>query len=89
MYIKFTNASPQHRGTQLALHKDLVISVHSNLVTREDGLVEQVTFLHCPPHGTWEVSDSFDSVVAQLNNEQQQPEGSTLGLKNCRAVKNW
>ena len=85
MYIKLINASPQHRGTQLALHKDLVISVHSNLVTREDGLVEQVTFLHCPPHGTWEVSDSFDSVVAQLNNEQQQPEGSTRAKKLPRS----
>jgi hypothetical protein len=29
--------------------------------------VEAVTFLHCPPHGTWEAEDSFDSVVAQLN----------------------
>jgi hypothetical protein len=36
-------------------------------VVREDGTVEAVTFLHCPPHGTWEAEDSFDSVIAQLN----------------------
>ena len=68
MYIKLTNATPAHKGTPLAIRKDLVVSVHHNTVTREDGSVEQVTFLHCPPHGTWEAEDSFDSVVSQLNN---------------------
>ena len=77
MYIKLTNASPAHRGTELAIRQDLVVSVHSSLVTREDGVVEQVTFLHCPPHGTWEASDTFDSVVAQLN--QDTPTSSTVG----------
>ena len=68
MYIKLTNATPAHKGTPLSIRQDLVISVHHNTVVREDGTVEQVTFLHCPPHGTWEAQDSFDSVVAQLNN---------------------
>jgi Icc-related predicted phosphoesterase len=69
MYIKLTNASPQHRGTDLALRKDLIVSVHNSTVTREDNTVELVTFLHCPPHGTWEASNSFESVIAQLNQE--------------------
>jgi Icc-related predicted phosphoesterase len=67
MYIKLTNATPAHKGTPLAIRQDLVVSVHHNTVVREDGTVEAVTFLHCPPHGTWEAQDSFDSVVAQLN----------------------
>ena len=67
MYIKLTNATPAHKGTPLAIRQDLVVSVHNNTVVREDGTVEQVTFLHCPPHGTWEAQDTFDSVVSQLN----------------------
>jgi hypothetical protein len=67
MYIKLTNATPAHKGTPLSIRQDLVVSVHHNTVVREDGTVEAVTFLHCPPHGTWEAEDSFDSVVAQLN----------------------
>jgi Icc-related predicted phosphoesterase len=67
MYIKLTNATPAHKGTPLSIRQDMVISVHNNTVVREDGTVEAVTFLHCPPHGTWEAQDSFDSVVAQLN----------------------
>jgi Icc-related predicted phosphoesterase len=68
MYIKLTNATPAHKGTPLAIRQDLVVSVHHNTVVREDGTVEAVTFLHCPPHGTWEAQDTFDSVVSQLNN---------------------
>lgn len=67
MYIKLTNASPQHRGNNIAINSEQVVTVHSSVVTREDGLVETVTFVFCPPHGTWEVSESYDSVVAQLN----------------------
>ena len=67
MYLKLTNASPQHRGNPIAIDRDLVVTAHSSEVTREDGLVEQVTFVFCPPHGTWEVSESFDHVLKQLN----------------------
>ena len=68
MYIKLTNATPAHKGTPLSIRQDLVVSVHHNTVVREDGTVEAVTFLHCPPHGTWEAEDTFESVVQQLNN---------------------
>jgi len=68
MYIKLTNAAPAHKGTPVSIRQDLVLSVHHNSVVREDGTIENVTFLHCPPHGTWETQDSFDSVIAQLNN---------------------
>ena len=67
MYIKLTNAAPAHKGTPVSIRQDLVLSVHHNSVVREDGTIEDVTFLHCPPHGTWETQDSFDSVIAQLN----------------------
>jgi hypothetical protein len=67
MYIKLTNASPQHRGNNIAINTDQIVTVHSSVVTREDGVVETVTFMFCPPHGTWEVSETYDSVVEQLN----------------------
>jgi len=67
MYIKLTNASPQHRGNNIAINSEHVVTVHSTVVTREEGTVETVTFVFCPPHGTWEVSESFDHVVSMLN----------------------
>ena len=74
MYIKLTNATPAHKGTPLAIRRDLVVSVHHNTIVREDGTVEPVTFLHCPPHGTWEAQDTFESVIAQLNGTVVEPE---------------
>ncbi len=68
MYIKLTNANPAHKGLPLSIRHDLVLSVHNNTVVRDDGTVEAVTFLNCPPHGTWEAQDTFDSVITQLNN---------------------
>jgi hypothetical protein len=67
MYLNLTNASPQHRGTKLAIDRELVVTAHTSQVTREDGLIEMVTFIFCPPHGTWEVSETFDQVIKQLN----------------------
>jgi hypothetical protein len=67
MYLNLTNASPQHRGTKLAIERSLVVTAHTSLVTRDDGVSETVTFLFCPPHGTWEVQESFEQVLKQLN----------------------
>lgn len=67
MYLNLTNASLQHRGTKLAIDRELVVTAHTSQVTREDGLIEMVTFIFCPPHGTWEVSETFDQVLKQLN----------------------
>jgi len=67
MYLNLTNASPAHRGTKLGINRDLVITLHNGIVTREDGTIESVTILFCPPHGNWEVQEDFDTVIAQLN----------------------
>jgi hypothetical protein len=67
MYLNLTNASPAHRGMKLSIDRDLVVTMHASLITREDGISEMVTFIFCPPHGTWEVQESFDEVLSQLN----------------------
>jgi hypothetical protein len=35
---------------------------------KENGIIENITYVFCPPHGTWEVEESLDEVVAELNN---------------------
>lgn len=66
MYLKLTNAAPAHQGTPIAIRKDLVVSMHQSTIVRDDGTVETVTFVHAPPHGTWECRDTFESVLEQL-----------------------
>jgi hypothetical protein len=66
MFIKLTNASPAHKGKQVAIRKDLIISVYRNIAIREDETVEEVTYVFAPPHGTWEVEESFETVMSRL-----------------------
>jgi hypothetical protein len=66
-FISLTNSAPAHRGNQIAIDKDLIVTIHNAMVTREDGLTEMVTYVFCPPHGTWEVSESYLQVLELLN----------------------
>lgn len=66
MFVKLTNASPAHKGKMVAIRKDLIISVYRNIAIREDESIEEVTYVFAPPHGTWEVEESFDKVMSQL-----------------------
>lgn len=63
MFVTLTNAHPLHRGNPVSLRQDLIVSVYANTQARDDGTIEQVTFVFLPPHGTWEVQESFDQVM--------------------------
>lgn len=67
MYITLTNAAEAHKGNRIAINADLISTIHESLVTRENGIKEQVTFVFCPPHGTWEVSEQLEDLVSVLN----------------------
>lgn len=69
MFLKFTNAVPEHKGNIVAIRKDAVISVRQGASLRDDGIPEIVTFIFCPPHGTWEVKEGIDQVLDMLNDE--------------------
>jgi len=66
MFLKLTNASLAHKGTTICIRKDLVVSIHNAVVVQEDDIMDAVTYVFCPPHGTWEVSESISEVLKQL-----------------------
>jgi hypothetical protein len=66
MFISLTNASPAHRGQKIGIKKDLIVTVFRHVAVREDQSVEEVTFIFAPPHGTWEVLESFEEVMNLL-----------------------
>ena len=67
MFISLTNASPLHKGKPVAIRKDLIVSVFSNIAIRDDDVVEEVTLVFAPPHGTWEVEETYEEVLTLLN----------------------
>jgi hypothetical protein len=64
-----TNAAEGHQGNKVAIRKDLVVSVHHKFETGDGGIISSKTFVFCPPHGTWEVSETIEKVVELLNQE--------------------
>jgi hypothetical protein len=69
MFITLTNATVTHKGNKISINTDLIATVYQtqNLAKMEDGIIENITYVFCPPHGTWEVEESLDDVVKQLN----------------------
>lgn len=65
MYLVLTNAADGHEGNRVAIKKDLVLVVHNNS-EEKDGVIINKTYVFCPPHGTWEVSETFKQVIEQL-----------------------
>ena len=72
MFITLTNANPQNKGKKITLNADLIVSIWRGEVARaadEDGNIterEEVTLIFVPPHGTWEVEESHEEVLALL-----------------------
>lgn len=67
MFINLTNANALHKGNPVAIKKDLIVSVYASTQVGDDNTVNQVTFVFVPPHGTWEVLEPFNQVLAELN----------------------
>jgi SpoVK/Ycf46/Vps4 family AAA+-type ATPase len=72
MFITLTNASTASKGKKITLNADLIVSIWRGEVVRaadEDGNItekEEVTLIFIPPHGTWEVEETHEEVLAQL-----------------------
>lgn len=72
MFITLTNANTTHRGSPVVLNSAHIVSIARTTITRppvnegDDAVVEDITFIYCPPHGTWEVSETIEEVVKLL-----------------------
>ena len=67
MFITLTNANEAHRGNKVAVRISEIISVYNSTVTKENGVLETVTLVYAPPHGTWEVTEALEHIVTELN----------------------
>lgn len=69
MLLLLTNASASHKGNKVVINTDLIVSIFNteNVAKKEDGIIENVTYVFCPPHGTWEVEESMEYIIEQTN----------------------
>ena len=67
-YITLTNASEAHYGRSITINTSLIATIHEALVMIDE-VEELKTFVFCPPHGTWEVQESLETIAEVLNYE--------------------
>ena len=69
MFISLTNASEAFKGQRIAINTDAIVSIYNteNVAKKNDGIIEYVTYIFCPPHGTWEVEESMEDIVNMVN----------------------
>jgi hypothetical protein len=68
MLLQLTNANQAHYGNSLLINSDMILSVYRSLgatVVDDDTVenVEDVTYIFCPPHGTWEVQETPEQIL--------------------------
>lgn len=70
MFITLTNSSPAHKGNPIVLNSDHIVSILNVEVVRDEDqpeVKERVTYLFCPPHGTWEAEESPEEIAKLIN----------------------
>lgn len=60
--ITLTNSNAEQRGEPIMINPEHIVSVNRGIVPREGGVLETVTFIYMPPHGTWEVSETLEDI---------------------------
>jgi hypothetical protein len=65
--ITLTNSNIEQRGEPILINPEHIVSVNRGTVTRDDDVLETVTFIYMPPHGTWEVSETLEDVLKLIN----------------------
>ena len=72
MFIQLTNASEGHKDDQLLINSDSIVTVYTgtDAAKKVDGIIEKITYIFCPPHGTWQVQESIEEVLSKLNSNK-------------------
>jgi len=77
MFITLTNAAEANQGKKITLNTANIVSIFEGTKTNsvdDEGMVTDtrcVTYLFVPPHGTWEVEETHDEIVALLCSAQR------------------
>ena len=72
MFITLTSANPEIKGTPMVLNTEYIVSIYraeKKVSVGVAALREETTLIFCPPHGTWEVSETVEEVLALINQE--------------------
>jgi hypothetical protein len=70
MFITLTSANPDIKDHPIVLNSEFFVSIYRGEKKSKADIIdvtEEVTFVFCPPHGTWEVNETPEEILAIIN----------------------
>ena len=62
MLIQLTNATEAMQGNAILINTDMILSIYRDVKVTEESNINEVTYVFCPPHGTWEVQETPEQI---------------------------
>jgi hypothetical protein len=66
MFLTLTNSNETQPGEPIMINMDMVVTMNRAAVPQTDGALLYKTFIFIPPHGTWEVTESLETISDML-----------------------
>ena len=63
MIIQLTNATETLKGNAILINADMMLSVYRAPRVDSYTTSDEVTYIFCPPHGNWEVSETPEEIM--------------------------
>jgi hypothetical protein len=70
MLIKLTSANPEIKDSAIYLSSDKIVSIYRGEKKSSSDVLdvtEEITYVFCPPHGTWEVQETPEEIITLIN----------------------
>lgn len=77
MFLTLTNANETQPGEAIMINMNLAVTMNRAAVPQPDGALIYKTFVFLPPHGTWEVQESLETIHQLLADQVTQTRRST------------
>jgi hypothetical protein len=66
MIIQLTNSTDSLKGKAILINTDMMLSVYRSTRLGSYAADDEVTYIFCPPHGNWEVSETPEEIMALI-----------------------
>jgi hypothetical protein len=73
MLIQLTNATEALQGNAILVNTEMVLSIYRDVKIVNEESVTEVTYVFCPPHGSWEVQETPEQIADIVNGKTSKP----------------
>jgi hypothetical protein len=77
MIIQLTNSTELLKGKAILINTEMMLSAYRAARLGSYSTNDEVTYIFCPPHGNWEVSETPEEIMALIKGTKNSKSPST------------